>query len=308
MEMKEMEFTYTSGWKEFEQYSADLYWRYLNRYSQGNEKSWEHEMEKNYAIGMSFIQKKVNENKEILKQLWVAALVGNLARKHDLTVTVRTQSCALILSLFNLLPYDIRESKSLDYPYAKISLTEYEVGEAFYNTVKEEIEGFFCTSGYEILWLGPVDNNKGEIQPIGIAVLPQSRTKLDYIENCEKLKDGSVGLIDETTSSYNKVEELDLDIYYFRPTKRSTKLDMDIYEGLKIEKTEKFVCSWKDMIETGFMTPEETLRFQYFKPVKEYEMVEILALSMADVDYPGLEDKNLLDSICLLYTSDAADE
>ena len=55
---------------------------------------------------MNFIREKVKENKEILKQLWVAAFIGNLARKYDLTVTVRTQSCVFILGLFNLLPYD----------------------------------------------------------------------------------------------------------------------------------------------------------------------------------------------------------
>lgn len=289
-----MEFMYTSGWEEFEQYCRDLYLGYLNRYSQGNEKSWEHKMKKNYAIGMSFIQKKVNENKEILKQLWVAALVGKLARKYDLTVTGRTQSCENIFGLLNLLPYNVAEAMALNYPYTNISLTEYEVGDVFYNTVKEELEEFFCNSGYEILWLGPMDNDKGEIQPVGIAVLPQSKTKLDYIENCGKLKDGSVGLIEKESISYNEVEELDVDIYYFRPTKRSTKLDMDICEGLKIEETEKFVCSWKDMVETGFMEPEEEVRFQYLKPANEYEMMEVLALSMANVDYPGLEDENVL--------------
>ena len=60
---------------------------------------------------MNFIREKVKENKEILKQLWVAAFIGNLARKYDLTVTVRTQSCVFILGLFNLLPYEDNEYK-----------------------------------------------------------------------------------------------------------------------------------------------------------------------------------------------------
>lgn len=138
---------------------------------------------------------------------------------------------------------------------------------------------------------------KDEIQPIGIAVLPEGKTKLDYIKNCVKLTDGSIGLIEETTSAYNETEESIAEIYYFRPTKRTTKLDMDICEGLKIDKTEKFVCSWENMIETGFMTTEEEVRFQYLKPDNEFEMLEILALCMANVYYPELEDENILNSL-----------
>ena len=182
--MGKMEFTYTSGWEEFEQYGKELYRGYLDRYSQGNEKGCEDEINKAYAIGMSFIREKVKENKEILKQLWVAAFIGNLARKYDLTVTVRTQSCAFILGLFNLLPYDVMKKTSINYPFANISLTEYEVGGLFYNTAKREIEAFFHDSGHEILWLGSVE--KDEIQPIGIAVLPEGKNKLDYIKNCVK--------------------------------------------------------------------------------------------------------------------------
>lgn len=293
--MGKMEFTYTSGWEEFEQYCKELYRGYLNRYCQGNEKGCEDEINQAYASGMSFIQKKVKENKEILKQLWVAAFIGNLARKYDLTVTVRTQSCAFILGLFNLLPYDVMKKTSINYPFANISLTEYEVGELFYNTAKREIEAFFHDSRHEILWLGSVE--KDEIQSIGIAVLPEGKTKLDYIKNCVKLTDGSIGLIEETTSAYNETEESIAEIYYFRPTKRTTKLDMDICEGLKIDKTENFVCSWENMIETGFMTPEEEVRFQYIKPDTEFEMMEILAFCMADVNYPELEDENILFSV-----------
>lgn len=293
--MGKMEFTYTSGWEEFEQYCKELYRGYLNRYCQGNEKGCEDEINKAYAIGMSFIREKVKENKEILKQLWVAAFIGNLARKYDLTVTVRTQSCAFILGLFNLLPYDVMKKTSINYPFANISLTEYEVGELFYNTAKREIEAFFHDSRHEILWLGSVE--KDEIQSIGIAVLPEGKTKLDYIKNCVKLTDGSIGLIEETTSAYNETEESIAEIYYFRPTKRTTKLDMDICEGLKIDKTENFVCSWENMIETGFMTPEEEVRFQYIKPDTEFEMMEILAFCMADVNYPELEDENILFSV-----------
>ena len=293
--MGKMEFTYTSGWEEFEQYCKELYRGYLNRYCQGNEKGCEDEINKAYAIGMSFIREKVKENKEILKQLWVAAFIGNLARKYDLTVTVRTQSCAFILGLFNLLPYDVMKKTSINYPFANISLTEYEVGELFYNTAKREIEAFFHDSRHEILWLGSVE--KDEIQSIGIAVLPEGKTKLDYIKNCVKLTDGSIGLIEETTSAYNETEESIAEIYYFRPTKRTTKLDMDICEGLKIDKTENFVCSWENMIETGFMTPEEEVRFQYLKPDTEFEMMEILAFCMADVNYPELEDENILFSV-----------
>ncbi|CDD07158.1 unknown [Dorea sp. CAG:317] len=293
--MGKMEFTYTSGWEEFEQYCKELYRGYLNRYCQGNEKGCEDEINKAYAIGMSFIREKVKENKEILKQLWVAAFIGNLARKYDLTVTVRTQSCAFILGLFNLLPYDVMKKTSINYPFANISLTEYEVGELFYNTAKREIEAFFHDSRHEILWLGSVE--KDEIQSIGIAVLPEGKTKLDYIKNCVKLTDGSIGLIEETTSAYNETEESIAEIYYFRPTKRTTKLDMDICEGLKIDKTENFVCSWENMIETGFMTPEEEVRFQYIKPDTEFEMMEILAFCRADVNYPELEDENILFSV-----------
>ena len=142
-----------------------------------------------------------------------------------------------------------------------------------------------------------MDKDKNEIKPIGIAVLPQNKTKLDYIKNCGKLKDGSIGLIEETTSTYNETEESNVAIYYFRPTKRTTKLDIDVCEGLKIDKTENFVCSWENMIETGFMTPEEEVRFQYIKPDTEFEMMEILAFCMVDVNYPELEDENILFSV-----------
>lgn len=293
--MEKMEFIYTSGWEKFEQYCKELYRGYLNRYCQGNEKACEDKINKAYAMGMNFIREKVKENKEILKQLWVAAFIGNLARKYDLTVTVRTQSCVFILGLFNLLPYDAMKTTSINYPFSNLSLTEYEVGELFYNTAKREIEAFFHDSGQEILWLGSVE--KDEIQPIGIAVLPEGKTKLDYIKNCVKLTDGSIGLIEETTSAYNETEEFIAEIYYFLPTKRTTKLDMDICEGLKIDKTENFVCSWGNMIETGFMTPEEEVRFQYLKPDTEFEMMEILALCMADVNYPELVDENILFSV-----------
>lgn len=293
--MEKMEFIYTSGWEKFEQYCKELYRGYLNRYCQGNEKACEDEINKAYAMGMNFIREKVKENKEILKQLWIAAFIGNLARKYDLTVTVRTQSCVFILGLFNLLPYDAMKTTSINYPFSNLSLTEYEVGELFYNTAKREIEAFFHDSGQEILWLGSVE--KDEIQPIGIAVLPEGKTKLDYIKNCVKLTDGSIGLIEETTSAYNETEEFIAEIYYFLPTKRTTKLDMDICEGLKIDKTENFVCSWGNMIETGFMTPEEEVRFQYLKPDTEFEMMEILALCMADVNYPELVDENILFSV-----------
>lgn len=185
--MEKMEFIYTSGWEKFEQYCKELYRGYLNRYCQGNEKACEDEINKAYAMGMNFIREKVKENKEILKQLWVAAFIGNLARKYDLTVTVRTQSCVFILGLFNLLPYDAMKTTSINYPFSNLSLTEYEVGELFYNTAKREIEAFFHDSGQEILWLGSVE--KDEIQPIGIAVLPEGKTKLDYIKNCVKLTD-----------------------------------------------------------------------------------------------------------------------
>ena len=71
---------------------------------------------------------------------------------------------------------------------------------------------------------------------------------------------------------------------------------MDICEGLKIDKTENFVCSWGNMIETGFMTPEE-VRFQYLKPDTEFEMMEILALCMADVNYPELVASCIIQSV-----------
>lgn len=135
--MEKMEFIYTSGWEKFEQYCKELYRGYLNRYCQGNEKACEDEINKAYAMGMNFIREKVKENKEILKQLWVAAFIGNLARKYDLTVTVRTQSCVFILGLFNLLPYDAMKTTSINYPFSNLSLTEYEVGELFYNTAKD---------------------------------------------------------------------------------------------------------------------------------------------------------------------------
>lgn len=93
--------------------------------------------------------------------------------------------------------------------------------------------------------------DRNEIQPIGSAALPEGKTKLDYIKNCGKLTDGSIGLIEETTSAYNETEESIVEIYYFQSSKRTTKLDMDICEGLKIDKTENFVCSWENMIETG---------------------------------------------------------
>ena len=71
---------------------------------------------------------------------------------------------------------------------------------------------------------------------------------------------------------------------------------MDTCAGVKINKTENVVCSWGNMIETGFMTPEE-VRFQYLKPDTEFEMMEILAFCMADVNYPELEDENILFSV-----------
>ena len=85
------------------------------------------EHNKAYAMGMNFIREKVKENKEILKQLQVAAFIGNLARKYDLTVTVRTQSCVFILGLFNLLPYDAMKTTSINYPFSNLSLSGFEV-------------------------------------------------------------------------------------------------------------------------------------------------------------------------------------
>ena len=76
--MEKMEFIYTIGWDKFEQYCKELYRGYLNRYCQGNEKACEDEINKAYAMGMNFIREKVKENKEILKQLWVAAFICKL--------------------------------------------------------------------------------------------------------------------------------------------------------------------------------------------------------------------------------------
>lgn len=109
--MEKMEFIYTSGWEKFEQYCKELYRGYLNRYCQGNEKACEDEINKAYAMGMNFIREKVKENKEILKQLWVAAFIGNLARKYDLTVTVRTQSCVFIIYCFQIKACDMMNKR-----------------------------------------------------------------------------------------------------------------------------------------------------------------------------------------------------
>lgn len=300
--MEKMEFIYTSGWEKFEQYCKELYRGYLNRYCQGNEKACEDEINKAYAMGMNFIREKVKENKEILKQLWVAAFIGNLARKYDLTVTVRTQSCVFILGLFNLLPYDAMKTTSINYPFSNLSLTEYEVGELFYNTAKREIEAFFHDSGQEILWLGSVE--KDEIQPIGIAVLPEGKTKLDYIKNCVKLTDGSIGLIEETTSAYNETEEFIAEIYYFLPTKRTTKLDMDICEGLKIDKTENFVCSWGNMIETGFIRYLEVVGMQKELIETISKMSELKSLTLKHCCLSSLRGLRNLGNLSELFIED----
>ena len=286
--MRKMDFTYSSGWKEFEQYCRALYDGYCNRYCKANDKLYEREM--------CFIQKKVKENKELLKQLWVSAFIGMVAKKYDLTITAKTQSCALILSLFNLLPFNAMEI-GVDYLNTDISLIEYEVGKRFYDTAKAEIEEFFYESGYEILWLGPVDMYCDEIQPVGVAVLPRLKNKLDYIDGCGKLEDGTVGLIEGAISSYDEPTEYKLEVYYFRPTKRNTKLDTEIQEGLKVEKTKKFECTWKDMVDTGLMSPEETVRFQYLKPTNRDEMERIIAYCMADINHTEMADKNILISI-----------
>ena len=112
-----------------------------------------------------------------------------------------------------------------------------------------------------------------------------------------KLEDGTVGLVEGAISSYDEPTEYKLEVYYFRPTKRNTKLDTEIQEGLKVEKTKKFECTWKDMVDTGLMSPEETVRFQYLKPTNREEMERIIAYCMADINYTEMADKNILISI-----------
>lgn len=296
--MNVMNFKYTNTWEEFENYCETIFQGYFNRYSKDKGGDWEYEIRRQYAFEMKFIRNKVIEDKDILKQLWLAAFMGMLAKKYDLTINVHTQSCPYILHLLNLIPYDVMEKEDLyvkyHYPYAGISLTEYEVGEKFYRTVKAEVETFFGNSGYEFLWLGQSENDNCEAKPVGIAVLSSNKSKLDYLENCGKLSDGSVCFKDEAEVSYGMMEERNLTLYYFRPIKLNTKLDKDIHEGVRIEKTEGFVCTWKDMINTGLMAPEEQLRFQYYEP-KEDEMRDILASSMADIDYSQVKYEDWLE-------------
>ena len=296
--MDVMNFKYTNTWEEFENYCEIIFQGYFYRYGKDKGGDWEHEMRKQYAFEMKFIRNKVMEDKDTLKQLWLAAFMGMLTKKYDLTVNIHTQSCPYVLHLLNLIPYDVMEKEELQvkwhYPYAGISLTEYEVGENFYCTVKAEVETFFGNSGCEFLWLGQSYNDNCEVKPVGIAVLSPNKSKLDYLENCGKLSDGSVCFKDKAEVSYGMMEERNLTLYYFKPTKLNTKLDKDIHEGVRIEKTEGFVCTWKDMINTGFMAPEEQLRFQYYEP-KEGEMMDILASSMADIDYSQVKYEEWLE-------------
>lgn len=296
--MDVMNFKYTNTWETFENYCEILYQGFIHRQGKDKGVTWEHEMRKQYAFEMKFIRNKVIENKEILKQFWMAAFIGMLSKKYNLTINVYTESCPYVLHLLDLIPYDVMEKEELHvkyhYPYAGISLTKYEVGKNFYCTVKAEVETFFSNSGYEFLWLGQNENDDCEMKPVGIVVLPQNKSKLDYLENLGKLRDGSVCFKDEVQVSYGMLEDWDLLFYYFEPTKLHTKLDEDICEGIKIDKTKGFVCTWKDMIDTGLMTSEEQLRFQYYMPKGSYEMMNIVASSMAYIDYSEISYEDWL--------------
>lgn len=121
----DMEFKYTNTWEEFEEYCEELYRGYLNRYRKGWGKSWEYEMQRHYVAEIEFIRSKVKEKPDTIKQLWLAAFVGMLSKKYNLTITVKTHTCPYVLHLFNLLPYDVMDEgyalKKIHYSYTTIS-------------------------------------------------------------------------------------------------------------------------------------------------------------------------------------------
>ena len=291
-----MEFKYTNTWEEFKEYSEELYCGYLNRYRKGWGKSWEYEMQRHYVAEMEFIRSKVKEKPDTIKQLWIAAFVGMLSKKYDLTITVKTHTCPYVLHLFNLLPYDVMDEgyalKKIHYSYTTISFVEYEVGELFYNTVKTEIEKFFSGTGYEFFWIAQRKTKQGEGEPIGIGVLPQNRKKLDYFQNCGRLCDGTLCFLEENNISCEATKQFDLTTFYFRVKELNSKLDTDTDKGICIKNTDQFVCSWNMMVKTGCMTPEEELRFRYFKPKEGHQMIQILASVMAVIDHSELENES----------------
>ncbi|MCF2554405.1 hypothetical protein [Faecalicatena contorta] len=290
-----MEFKYTNTWEEFEEYCEELYRGYLFRYRKGWGKSWEYEMQRHYVAEMKFIRSKVNEKPDIIKQLWIAAFVGMLSKKYDLTINVKTQTCPYVLHLLNLLPYDVLDEgyalKKIYYSYTTISFVEYEVGELFYNTVKTEIDKFFSGTGYEFFWIAQRKTKQGAGKPIGIGVLPQNRKKLDYVHNCGRLCDGTLCFLEENNISYEATDQFDLTTYYYRVTELNSKLDTDTDKGICIKNTDRFMCSWDMMVKTGCMTPEEELRFRCFKPEEGFQMIQILASVMADIDRSELESE-----------------
>ena len=133
------------------------------------------------------------------------------------------------------------------------------------------------------------DNSEGK--PIGIGVLPQNRKKLDYIQNCGRLCDGTLCFLEENNISCEATEQFDLTTFYFRVKELNSKLDTDTDKGICIKNTDQFVCSWNMMVKTGCMTPEEELRFRYFKPKEGYQMIQILASVMAVIDRSELENE-----------------
>lgn len=301
-----MKFRYTNSWEEFEGYCKELYYGYLNRYRQNRGESWKYEMQRYYVAEMKFIRSKVEEKPDTIKQLWMAAFMGMLTKKYDLTINIKTQTCPYVLHLLNLLPYDVMDEgyaqKRICCSYTAISLVEYEVGKFFYQTVKTEMEKFFYGTGYEFFWIAKRTEEREKRTPIGIGVLPPNRKKIDYVENCGRLCDGTVCFLEEDNISYEAVRQIDLTTFYFRVTELNSKLDSDIEEGICIKNTDRFACSWNMMADAGCMTPEEELKFRYFKPEEGFQMMQILASAMADMDCPEVENKSELYSHSNCFT------
>lgn len=90
-----MKFRYTNSWEEFEGYCKELYYGYLNRYRQNRGESWKYEMQRYYVAEMKFIRSKVEEKPDTIKQLWMAAFMGMLTKKYDLTNKYKNRDLSL---------------------------------------------------------------------------------------------------------------------------------------------------------------------------------------------------------------------
>lgn len=260
-----MNFKYTNTLEQFTAYCDGLLQGFLDRCVPEGIRSVK--VRECYHYEMELISKQANEDSNIIKGLWVACLFGMLSEKYDLNINIKKNSCPLIMHLLHILPYYLFERAyiAIDYKYpnAEVSVSEFEVGDKFYQTVKDEVDLFFEDTGYDYFWFRGQKNDEMSRETVGIGVLPQNREQIDYKE---------------------------LSCFYVRTVSINTELDKYIekQEGY-VGNTNEFTIEWEELADMCMLTAEEQSLLKHYQPQNEDMIRKILALAMSRIEMKDKE-------------------